>query len=80
MPDMRPLYDKFAVTRNDGKDQPGEKHHGCDYFVLDIKHDKYARDALAMYSAVCATERPELAKSIAHWLKTDEWNMETPDA
>lgn len=34
------LYGKFAVQRMDGSDQPGGKHHGCEYFVLDLSHDK----------------------------------------
>lgn len=44
------LYNKFTVTRNDGRDAPGEKHHGCEYFVLDLTHDKYARKAARAYA------------------------------
>ncbi|KKM21830.1 hypothetical protein LCGC14_1631450 [marine sediment metagenome] len=28
----RGLYEKFAVRRTDGRDQPGERHDGCEYF------------------------------------------------
>lgn len=41
------LYAKFIVRRTDGSDAPGGKHHGCDYFVLDVTHDKHAKAALA---------------------------------
>ena len=29
------LYHKFNVERTDGTSEPGKRHHGCDYFVLD---------------------------------------------
>lgn len=47
----RGLYGKFHITRTDGKSEPGEKHHGCDYFVLDITHDPHAIPALRAYAA-----------------------------
>lgn len=40
------LYRKFIVTRTDGKSAPGQKHDGCDYFVLDLTHDPHAAPAL----------------------------------
>lgn len=43
----RGLYGKFFVERTDGKSELGEKHHGCEYYVLDLDHDKYAVPALA---------------------------------
>jgi hypothetical protein len=30
------LYGKFTIRRNDGTDAAGEKHDGCEYFVLDL--------------------------------------------
>jgi hypothetical protein len=54
------LYGKFKVERTDGKSAPGEKHHGCDYFVLDLTHDPYARAALATYARECEVEYPAL--------------------
>jgi hypothetical protein len=44
----RGLYDKFNVSRTDGKSAPGEKHAGCRHFVLDLTHDPHARPALCI--------------------------------
>lgn len=55
------LFAKFNVIRNDGSDQPGGKHHGCDYFVLDVTHDQYAKDALSAYAAACKSTHPDLS-------------------
>ena len=44
------LYGKFIVQRADGSDQHGGKHHGCEYFVLDLSHDKHAYMALRAYT------------------------------
>lgn len=60
----RGLYEKFNVTRTDGKSAPGEKHHGCQYFVLDCDHDPHARAALAAYAASCKAEYPLLAGDV----------------
>jgi len=43
----RGLYDKFTVRRTDGQSARGGKHHDCQYFVLDLTHDKHAWPALA---------------------------------
>lgn len=65
MPDQsRGLYRKFHVERTDGKSAPGEKHDGCEYFVLDVTHDKFARAALAAYADACEAEYPLLARDI----------------
>lgn len=80
---MKPngLYRKFNVTRVDGKDKPGEKHHGCRYFVLDIDHDPHARQAIGAYvqSLNAHHEHQGLACSLEHWLDTGEWIMGNPD-
>lgn len=55
------IYSKFTVVRNDGKSAPGEKHDGCDYFVLDATHDKHAKAALLAYAESCKSEYPLLA-------------------
>lgn len=60
----RGLYLKFNVERTDGKGAPGEKHHGCEYFVLDLDHDKHAIAALAAYAQSCAEEYPLLANDL----------------
>lgn len=58
------LFNKFTVTRTDGKSAPGEKHDGCEYFVLDVTHDKHAHQALLAYAASCDGEYPLLAKDV----------------
>lgn len=55
------LYNKFRVERTDGKDAPGEKHHGCQYFVLDATHDPFAIPALRAYAEACKQTYPHLA-------------------
>jgi hypothetical protein len=55
------LYQKFNVERTDGRSAPGEKHDGCEYFVLDITHDPHAILALKAYAESCATTFPLLA-------------------
>jgi hypothetical protein len=46
----RGLYAKFNVMRTDGSSGPGEKHDGCPYFVLDLRHDPLALPALTAYA------------------------------
>lgn len=58
------LFRKFDVRRVDGSDQPGGKHHGCRYFVLDVDHDQHAHDALTAYAAACESSHPELAADL----------------
>ena len=54
----RGLYRKYEVTRlND----PEGKHANCDYFVLDLKHDRHASSALMAYIDSCKEDYPELA-------------------
>lgn len=60
----RGIYNKFLVRRRDGKDAPGEKHDGCEYFVLDLTHDRHATAALAAYADSCRDEYPLLAKDL----------------
>jgi hypothetical protein len=58
------LYEKFNVTRTDGRHAPGEKHAGCEYFVLDISHDKHALPAIAAYAESCKADFPLLAADL----------------
>lgn len=44
------LFQKFVVERTDGRSKPGEKHDGCQYFVLDVTHDPHAIPALLAYA------------------------------
>ena len=60
----RGLYNKFVVIRTDGTSEIGEKHCGCEYFVLDVNHDEHARAALLAYAASCEAEYPLLAADL----------------
>jgi hypothetical protein len=56
----RGLYMKYRVERTDGSSGPGGKHEACDYFVLDLKHDKFAYNALVAYANACEAQFPHL--------------------
>ena len=43
----RGLYQKYLVKR---RHDPEGKHDDCDFFVLDLVHDKHARPALLAYA------------------------------
>lgn len=58
------LYNKFIVLRTDGKSEEGQKHHGCQYFVLDINHDPHAKAAILAYANSCEQEYPLLATDL----------------
>ena len=60
----RGVYEKFTVTRNDGKSEKGEKHEGCEYFVLDMNHDPHALAAIQAYAESCSADYPELARDL----------------
>jgi hypothetical protein len=45
------LFNKFNVTRTDGSDIEGGKHHGCEYLVLDMTHDPLAFHPVRSYAA-----------------------------
>ncbi len=58
------IYQKFEVARVDGRHAPGEKHHGCEHFVLDLTHDEHAIPAIAAYAASCRASFPQLAADL----------------
>lgn len=58
------VHDKYLVMRTDGRDGPGNKHHDCRYFVLDLTHDLHARKAAAAYAESIHAENYELACDI----------------
>lgn len=58
------LYQKFIVKRTDGSDAIGGKHSDCEYFVLDMTHDKHAIPAIKAYAKSCAEEYPLLADDL----------------
>jgi len=58
------LFKKFIINRIDGRDGAGDKHDGCEYFVLDLTHDKHAIPAIAAYAESCEREFPALANDL----------------
>ena len=66
----RGLYNKFKVTRTDGSSAPGGKHEGCEYFVLDLDHDPYARVALHAYATGCSEKFPALSRDLTEMAMT----------
>lgn len=58
------LFRKFEVRRTDGSDQPGGKHEGCRYFVLDMDCDPHARAALKAYAESCRESHPKLSAEL----------------
>lgn len=58
------LFRKFVVQRVDGSDAPGGKHHGCEYFVLDVDHDPHAKAALQAYAVACELSHPDLSNDL----------------
>jgi hypothetical protein len=65
------VYRKFKVTRTDGSGGRGGKHHGCEYFVLDVDHDPHAKAALIAYANACEATRPLLALDMRLRYKLD---------
>ncbi len=62
----RGMYEKYIVTRNDGS----AKHVGCEYFVLDLTHDKHAKAAIRAYADSCKAEYPQLSNDLHICLAT----------
>jgi hypothetical protein len=62
----RGMYEKYTVTRNDGS----ERHVGCEYFVLDMTHDKHAKAAILAYANSCKSEYPQLSYDLTICLAT----------
>ena len=58
------LFQKFEVRRADGSSEPGGKHEGCEYFVLDTDHDPFAPAALRAYADACEATHPLLARDL----------------
>lgn len=65
------MFHKFDVRRTDGSSEPGGKHHGCRYFVLDLTHDQHAPAAMRAYAASCRATHPHLAADIDAEFGTD---------
>ena len=58
---IKGLYQKYKVERIN--DEEG-KHKDCNYFVLDMVHDKHARAAVVAYAASCRHDYPQLADDL----------------
>src|ERR1044072_4178597 len=58
---QRGLYGKYLVSRKGDHDG---KHVDCPFFVLDPKHDLFARVALQAYIVACADKYPHLAADL----------------
>ena len=63
------LYEKFRVRRTDCRDAVGEKHYGCNYFVLDMTHDAHAIPAIEAYAVACRESCPDLARDLMLWAR-----------
>lgn len=55
------LHNKYIVRR---RHDPTGKHDQCRYFVLDPRHDPYARKALLAYAEACREDHPALADDL----------------
>lgn len=64
MSDTKGLYRKYDVIRTDGTSNAGCKHEYCEYYVLDLDHDRYASYALYAYANACEVEYPQLARDL----------------
>jgi len=76
----RGLYGKYRVERVDG--DPHAKHAGCEYFVLDPRHDAAARDALRRYAdSAGSAGNKTLRDDLTAWCDSEDeraraiWNV-----
>ena len=72
-------YEKYNVERIDGRSAPGEKHHECSYFILDLTHDPHAFKAIAGYVDSCKETHPELADDLRRWLRENDPHIAQSD-
>lgn len=63
------LYAKYDVKRSNGSSEPGGKHEKCRYFVLDLDHDKHAKEAIRSYASSCEKDYPALADDLRLMLR-----------
>lgn len=68
---QRGIYRKYEVHRTDGSSKVGGKHHGCEYFVLDLNHDPFALPALSAYADACEDTYPTLARQLRRVVSGD---------
>lgn len=65
-------FRKYNVSRVDGSDAPGGKHHGERYFVLAVDSDPFAVPAITAYAAACEATHLELADELR-----EKWGAKT---
>jgi hypothetical protein len=71
--EQRGVYGKYRIERIGGT--PG-KHDECWYYVLDLKHDKFAIPALRAYIEACREEFPDLAADLTRIVDgSDPWTV-----
>lgn len=63
------LSHKYNVERTDGSSAPGGKHHGDDYFVLNLTTDRHAIPAIKAYAKSCEKDYPQLATDLRSKLR-----------
>ena len=68
------IYQKFLVTRVDGRDAAGQKHEHCQYFVLDLQCDEFAPAALKAYARACRKRYPTLADDLLRAAAVGAWD------
>lgn len=74
------LYGKYHVDRVDGSSQTGGKHEHCQYFVLDLTHDKHALPALEAYALSCQDEYPLLAQDLMALARSNQGMKPMPES
>jgi hypothetical protein len=72
-------YEKFTVSRKDGRDKPGGDRADAKYFVLDLTYDPFAEDAMFAYAAACRTSHLLLSLDIVCGLPLKPMLLETPN-
>lgn len=64
MPENVGLYQKFDVSRKDGRDAASGDRADAVYFTLDLVHDPFALAAITNYRLMCEGTCPELASEL----------------
>ena len=73
MPEDKGLVNKYTVYRRDGRDNQGDKHRNCRYFVLDVSHDPFAVPALRAYAEACKEKKPVLSAQLIDMADAHKW-------
>jgi len=59
-----PVYEKYLVSRVDGRDTPGRDKENARYYVMDWVNDPYAWLAMLYYANIIEDKYPQLAVDI----------------